>query len=80
MRYIVYYNYMRLCKTHTGTKIHKLARDQPCCVNRKKGLSTDYVVIYEFEGDESLIDCKKCLSKIRKFSKQTKGNLHEKII
>lgn len=58
---------MKLCTTHTGGKIHKYAKGNPCCVNRGKGLFSDYVAVYEFEGDESKITCKKCINKIKKY-------------
>jgi len=62
---------IKLCVTHSGTKVHKTNKfERPCCDNRKKGIFQDYVSIHVYEGEESEITCTKCLNKIKKYRKK----------
>ena len=63
---------MKLIQTHTSGIVHKSAKGRPCCASRKKGLFSDYVALYEFDGEEEQVTCKRCLAKIKKYKNKRK--------
>jgi hypothetical protein len=59
---------MKLVQTHTG-KIHKAGdkTGRPICASRSTQFESEFVALYPSEGDESEIDCKHCINKIKKY-------------
>lgn len=59
---------MKLVQTHTG-KMHKASEKtgRPVCASRSTDFESEFVALYPHEGQQSEIDCKRCLAKIKKY-------------